>query len=157
MALRYSSDVPGGAPSDMFTVVVAKSSWHPIGRRIGSLFTWINKSYSTGQVRLRSASPREQPEVAFQLLSDPRDMVRMKAALLRMRAFYAAPGLAAAAAGNPQGGPARPDPHQVNARPAGSRWLACAATNWIVSTSGQNPRRSDALKRHHSPARGIHL
>jgi 5-(hydroxymethyl)furfural/furfural oxidase len=98
MALRYSSDVPGGVPSDMFTVVVAKSSWHPIGRRIGSLFTWINKSYSIGQVRLRSASPREQPEVAFQLLSDPRDMVHMKAALLRMLAFYAAPGLAAAAA-----------------------------------------------------------
>ena len=98
MALRYSSNVPGGAPADMFTVVVAKSSWHPIGRRLGSLFTWINKSYSTGHVRLRSASPREHPEVAFQLLSDPRDMVRMKAALRRMLAFYAGPGLSTAAA-----------------------------------------------------------
>lgn len=61
------------------SLVVAKSSWHPIGQRKGSLFTWITNSYSTGHVRLRSASVREQPEVAFQLLSDPRDMVRMGA------------------------------------------------------------------------------
>lgn len=98
MALRYSSGLAGRLPADMFTVVVAKSSWHPIGRRIGSLFTWINKSFSTGYVRLRTPHAADYPEVAFQLLSDPRDRVRMKDAVRRMLAFYDAPGLRTAAA-----------------------------------------------------------
>jgi 5-(hydroxymethyl)furfural/furfural oxidase len=147
MALRYTSDVPGGAPSDMFTVVVAKSSWHPIGRRVGSLFTWINKSYSTGHVRLRSANPREQPEVAFQLLSDPRDMVRMKATLRRMLAFYAAPGLAAATA----------DPFVVVHGRMAAMVGRINAANWLLTLApallmdGPAPLRRQIIRRLISP------
>jgi 5-(hydroxymethyl)furfural/furfural oxidase len=98
MALRHTSRVPESPPNDMFTVVVAKSAWHPIGRRLGSLFTWINKPFSQGYVRLASADPRAFPEVAFQLLSDPRDFARMKCAFLQMAEFFAAPSMKQAAA-----------------------------------------------------------
>lgn len=97
MALRYTSDGIGRSPNDMFTVVVAKSAWHPIGRRLGSLFTWINKSHSQGWVRLVSPDANVDPEIAFQLLSDERDLVRMKGAFRRMAAFFASPELQAAA------------------------------------------------------------
>jgi len=97
MALRYSSGLAGTPPADMYTVVVAKSAWHPIGRRLGSLFSWINKSYSTGFVRLASPDPHTCPEIAFELLSDPRDLERMKACVLKMWAFFQSAPLAAAA------------------------------------------------------------
>jgi len=88
MALRHTSKESWSPPNDMFTVVVAKSAWHPIGWRLGSLFTWINKPFSSGYVQLRSPDPATFPEVAFELLSDQRDLVRMKSAVRQMAAFY---------------------------------------------------------------------
>jgi 5-(hydroxymethyl)furfural/furfural oxidase len=98
MALRYTSSEDGSAPADMFTVVVAKSAWHPIGRRLGSFFTWINKPHSRGHVRLQSPDPNVFPEVAFELLSDRRDLVRMKEAVRRMASIYATPAMRKASA-----------------------------------------------------------
>jgi 5-(hydroxymethyl)furfural/furfural oxidase len=97
MALRYSSALPEMPPNDMFTVVVAKSAWHPLGVRIGTLFSWINKPYSGGRVRLVSAAPTDYPDVAFELLSDRRDFVRMRDCVRRMAAFFASAPMRAAA------------------------------------------------------------
>ncbi len=97
MALRYTSPGPASQPNDMFTVVVAKSAWHPIGRRLGSLVTWINKPFSQGWVRLASRDPAAYPDIAFQLLSDERDFVRMKAALLLLATMFDAPTMQRAA------------------------------------------------------------
>ena len=98
MALRYSSGSSGCPANDMFTVVVAKSAWHPIGRRLGSLFSWVNKSYSQGRLRLRPEDIAGYPEVAFELLSDRRDRVRIKDAVRRMAAIYATTEMQEAAA-----------------------------------------------------------
>jgi 5-(hydroxymethyl)furfural/furfural oxidase len=95
-AWRYSSEMEGCGPGDMFMVVVAKSAWHPIGQRIGSLFSWINKSYSSGYLRLNPANPNTRPEIAFQMLSDERDMARMKLAVRRMWSLYATKALSEA-------------------------------------------------------------
>ncbi len=97
MALRYSSGLPKMPRNDMFTVVVAKSAWHPLGVRIGTLFSWINKPYSTGRVRLISAAPTDYPDVAFELLSDRRDFARMRDCVRRMAAFFASAPMRAAA------------------------------------------------------------
>ncbi|MCM0019885.1 MAG: GMC family oxidoreductase N-terminal domain-containing protein [Tagaea sp.] len=97
MAMRFSSGLPGMPRNDMYVQVVAKSAWHPIGKRIGTLFGWINRPYSTGRVKLVSASPADYPDVAFELLSDPRDFARMRDCVRRMAAFYATPALRAAA------------------------------------------------------------
>lgn len=87
-ALRFSSGHENCGPSDMFMVVVAKSAWHPVGVRIGSLFSWINKTYSSGYLRLDPANPAGHPLVAFEMLSDKRDLERMKLAVRKMYALY---------------------------------------------------------------------
>ena len=44
----------------------SKTSWHAVGEQIGTFILFVNKTYSeTGQVRLKSRSPSEEPEVEF--------------------------------------------------------------------------------------------
>lgn len=75
--LRYSSGLEGAPPGDMHLEVLARSGWHPVGWRIGGLGCWVNKAYSKGRVRL--SSERDKPsDISFRMLSDPRDMARLK-------------------------------------------------------------------------------
>jgi 5-(hydroxymethyl)furfural/furfural oxidase len=85
VALRYSSGLPGVPQGDMFCAALSKSAWHPVGERIASLLTFVNKTYSeTGQVRLASADPSVEPVVEFNLLSDRRDLDRLMSGFRRM-------------------------------------------------------------------------
>ncbi len=54
-----------------------RTSWHPLGWRIGALGVCLYKPFSAGTVELRSGDPAEEPEVKFRLLSDPRDFERI--------------------------------------------------------------------------------
>ena len=76
--LRYSSQIEGSPQGDMLLALIARSGWHAIGQRVGSLYLWVNKPYSTGSVALRSANPAVAPLVDFRLLSDPRDLRRLR-------------------------------------------------------------------------------
>jgi len=49
---RYSSGLHGTPSGDMHAAILARSGWHSVGQRIGSLFFWVNKSYSRGAVSL---------------------------------------------------------------------------------------------------------
>ena len=51
-----------------------------MGRRIGTLYVWVNKAYSQGNVSLASSDPDFEPNVDFRMLSDERDMTRLRAA-----------------------------------------------------------------------------
>ncbi len=93
--LRYSSGVAGCPPSDMYMTAFAKSGWHPIGRRIGTLVAWLNKGHSRGAVALRSPDPLVGPLASFNFLADPRDASRLIAAVRLMAELAAAPPLAA--------------------------------------------------------------
>lgn len=93
VGLRYSSGL--GPRSDMFVVAVAKSAWHPLGQRIGTLFGWINKPLSTGQLSLISSDPDAYPDIRFALLDDPSDMARMIKLFRRMADFFASNSLSA--------------------------------------------------------------
>lgn len=75
--LRFSSGLDDCPPGDMHMSMVAKSAWHSVGQRLGSLFFWINKSYSRGSVTLKSADPGTPPHIDFRLLSDERDRMRL--------------------------------------------------------------------------------
>jgi 5-(hydroxymethyl)furfural/furfural oxidase len=92
VGLRYSSGLPGVPDGDMFVVVLSKSAWHAVGAQIGSMITFVNKTYSeTGQVKLASRDPWAEPIVEFNLLSDRRDLDRLmsgfrKTAALQMSA-----------------------------------------------------------------------
>ncbi|HSV83078.1 MAG TPA: GMC family oxidoreductase N-terminal domain-containing protein [Ramlibacter sp.] len=78
LALRYSSGLAGAPAGDMFCAALSKSAWHAVGERIASLLVFVNKTYSeAGCVRLASADPMVEPTVAFNLLSDRRDLDRL--------------------------------------------------------------------------------
>jgi 5-(hydroxymethyl)furfural/furfural oxidase len=98
MGLRFSSGLDGMPASDLYMLAVAKSAWHPIGKRIASLFGWINKPASAGWVRLARGENGLRADIAFQLLSDPGDLLRMKRLVRFMAAQFATPALAAATA-----------------------------------------------------------
>lgn len=79
--VRFSSGLPNTVPCDMHGAILSRSGWHSIGYRMGTLFFWVNKSYSRGHVRLVSKDPDAEPEVRFNMLSDPRDQARLQQAL----------------------------------------------------------------------------
>jgi 5-(hydroxymethyl)furfural/furfural oxidase len=88
--LRYSSNIDGIPPGDMHVAIAARGGWHAVGQRIGTLGFWVNRSYSTGRVRL-SSSPDKRSDIDFRMLSDPRDMARLKEAFrIGVRAMTAA-------------------------------------------------------------------
>ncbi|MBL8700298.1 MAG: GMC family oxidoreductase N-terminal domain-containing protein, partial [Alphaproteobacteria bacterium] len=94
-ALRYSSGHAGSPASDMYMMFAAKSAWHPVGRRVGTLIAWINKIHSRGHVTLRSTDPRQGPLASFNFLADPRDAARLVDSVRFMARLVATPPLAA--------------------------------------------------------------
>jgi 5-(hydroxymethyl)furfural/furfural oxidase len=75
--LRWSSGLDGCPPGDMYIMPANKAQWHSIGARIGLIMMWANRSFSSGQVRLRSADPKSPLDVDFNMLSDERDIARL--------------------------------------------------------------------------------
>ena len=80
--LRFSSGLAGTPEGDMHLAMIARSGWHSIGRRIGTLFIWLNKPYSRGNLSLASTRADDEPIVDFKLLSDERDLERLKKAFI---------------------------------------------------------------------------
>ena len=98
VAWRYSSEMAGVPAGDMFVGATVKSSWHAVGEQIASMILFVNKTYSeTGQVKLRSADWRDEPEVEFNLLSDRRDLDRLMEGFRRLGRIATMPELQAVA------------------------------------------------------------
>lgn len=89
---RWSSGLPGVPAGDMHGSILSRSGWHSVGLRIGSIFFWVNKSYSRGRVTL--TNPNEAPQIDFAMLSDRRDLDRLKQALRMGAAALTDPRLA---------------------------------------------------------------
>jgi 5-(hydroxymethyl)furfural/furfural oxidase len=85
VAMRYSSGLPGAPSGDMFVACASKSAWHAVGEQIASMILFVNKTYSeAGRVQLASADPAAEPLVAFNLLSDSRDVERLMQGFRRL-------------------------------------------------------------------------
>lgn len=94
LSMRYSSDIGGAPPGDMFVVCTSKTSWHAVGEQIASFLVFVNKTFSeTGEVRLTSRHWADEPEVEFNLLSDRRDLERIADAIRRLAPLYDDPEL----------------------------------------------------------------
>jgi 5-(hydroxymethyl)furfural/furfural oxidase len=77
--LRYTSQsIPDAPQGDMHVAIIGRTAWHAVGQRMGTMLVWVNKSFSRGAVTLRSPDPLAEPAVDFRLLSDPRDLARLK-------------------------------------------------------------------------------
>ncbi len=87
---RLSSGLPGLPKGDLTGVITSKSAWHSIGDQLGTSMMIVNKTCSeTGTIRLASSHWQDEPLVAFNLLSDYRDVVRLKDGFRRMAAIQA--------------------------------------------------------------------
>jgi 5-(hydroxymethyl)furfural/furfural oxidase len=84
LGMRFSSGLEGAPPGDMaVTVSTAFNS------RISVITVWVNKTFSqSGQVRLVSPDWRDEPQVDFNLLTDPRDLTRLSDGFKRMAALH---------------------------------------------------------------------
>ncbi len=126
--LRYSSGHPGCPSGDMQIFPTNRTSWHPLGRRIGALGVCLYKPFSTGTVELRSADPAQEPAVKFHLLSDPRDFDRMVDGLGFAARLMLAPSVRAVTNETflPPGGQA----NKLN-RPSRANWLRSAVISAV--------------------------
>ncbi len=91
--LRFSSGVAGCPAGDMSLAIIARSGWHAMGQRVGSLYLWVNKAYSKGSVTLSSPDPKVLPDIDFRMLSDPRDLQRLREGFRFIAGVAAAPEL----------------------------------------------------------------
>ncbi|MBV8662413.1 MAG: GMC family oxidoreductase N-terminal domain-containing protein, partial [Hyphomicrobiales bacterium] len=57
--LRWTSSIANAPAGDMHFAIIARTAWHTIGQRMGTILCWVNKSFSRGEVKLRSADPRD--------------------------------------------------------------------------------------------------
>ena len=75
--LRWSSGLEGCPAGDMYIIPSDKAQWHAIGERLGLIMMWVNRSFSTGEIKLASAAPDALPDIDFNMASDARDMARL--------------------------------------------------------------------------------
>jgi 5-(hydroxymethyl)furfural/furfural oxidase len=93
--VRFSSGLPDTVPGDMHGAILSRSGWHSVGYRLGTIFFWVNKSYSRGRVTLASSNATDEPSVDFAMLSDARDLERLKLALRFGASVLAWPSMSA--------------------------------------------------------------
>jgi choline dehydrogenase-like flavoprotein len=65
------------------------------GRRNARLIAAVMRVYSRGEVRLRSADPLDDPIVEFRMLSDHRDLIRLRDSVRRLLDLVRHPAVAA--------------------------------------------------------------
>ncbi len=85
---RFSSNMHDAPPGDMFAAQITKSAWHDLGKRLGSFLVWVNRTYSTGEVKLSTKDWRDEPSVDFGLCSDRRDVDRLADGFRRSAAIF---------------------------------------------------------------------
>lgn len=96
LGLRYSSDLAETPQGDMYMAVLSKSTWHEVGRQLGSFLVFVNKPFSeAGEVKLQSPDWRREPQVDFNLLSDYRDVTRLLDGVKMAAGFHQKQALAA--------------------------------------------------------------
>lgn len=88
ISFRYSSQLENCPPSDMFTAVFCRGGWHGVGRRLGMIVTWVNKSFSAGRVSLQSTAWREEPKVELNFFDDQRDLTRLMSGMRYIAALF---------------------------------------------------------------------
>jgi 5-(hydroxymethyl)furfural/furfural oxidase len=147
LSLRYDSGIAGCAASDMYSAVPNRISWHRLGRRLGAMIVCVYKPYSRGTLQIVSADQRSEAQIAFNLLSDERDIVRLMQGLGLASELFAHPAVRRAAA---EIFPARYTPRirGLNRRSALNRVLGAAGS---VLMDGPAALRRWLLKTHVSP------
>ncbi|HLX38452.1 MAG TPA: GMC family oxidoreductase N-terminal domain-containing protein, partial [Candidatus Binataceae bacterium] len=83
-AVRYSSGLGGAGRNDMFILAMNLLGYSE--QTLGYGFVWMTayQTYSRGVLTITSRSPEIDPELRFRMLSDERDLVRMRDGMRRL-------------------------------------------------------------------------
>ncbi|MFB4304138.1 GMC family oxidoreductase [Actinomadura sp. NTSP31] len=104
VCVRWSSGAPGGTPHDMMFVSLNMNvlSMESADTRfpVGGFGVWLNQSHSRGVLALTSADPRVQPEVRERMLSDDRDLARLRDGVRALAEMARGPEAATVVAGS---------------------------------------------------------
>lgn len=87
MHMRWSSGHPQTPRVDMKLTVSGRFAATRLGERLATVNFGPNKAYSRGIVRLNDASPHSEPFVAFNYLSDHRDLERFMTTARQVAGF----------------------------------------------------------------------
>jgi 5-(hydroxymethyl)furfural/furfural oxidase len=93
--LRWSSGFEDCPPGDMYLIPANKAAWHAIGERLGLIMLWVNRSFSTGEVKLMSPDMSAPLDIDFNMCSDPRDLERLVMGVRLMCRLQAEPSVQA--------------------------------------------------------------
>ena len=91
--LRYTSGLADAGPNDMQMIAFGGVGPTDEGLAGGRLIGAVMRVFSHGEVRLRSADPLVDPIVEFRMLSDERDLVRLRDCVKRMIAIVRHPAV----------------------------------------------------------------
>ncbi len=95
--LRYTSGLSEAGPNDMQMQWFDATGANEEGRGQAQLRAAVMRVFSSGEVRLRSEDPLDDPVVDFCLLSDERDLTRLRDATYRMVDIVQRPSIQAIA------------------------------------------------------------
>ena len=93
--LRYSSGLAGAGPADMQVLPLAMVGLEPDTAGVGALYVAATRVFSRGRVSLVSDDPTTDPAIEMRMLSDPRDLERLRDGVGRVRDLVRQPALAA--------------------------------------------------------------
>lgn len=79
--VRYSSEMAGGRPNDMMLLATNHNYW--FGQPTAGVAVSLEQPFSTGTMTLASADPRVDPHFDLRMLSDDRDLERVRDGLAR--------------------------------------------------------------------------
>ncbi|MBX9825558.1 MAG: GMC family oxidoreductase N-terminal domain-containing protein [Xanthobacteraceae bacterium] len=93
VGLRWSSEFEGCPPGDMYLIPSNKAQWHAIGERLGLMMLWVNRSFSTGELKLTSPDRASPLDIDFNMCSDARDLERLMIGVRLMHRLQADPAV----------------------------------------------------------------
>ena len=111
----WTSDDPSSRPNDLNVHSQSFIGTSENARETGGLVLGLGAVYSEGRVEVASADPRQTPFVHVGMLSDRRDLVRLRQGVRHLFRLTSLPGLADAIQGE-----ARLAPRGAEGRPVGS-------------------------------------
>ena len=95
LIVRYSSGLAGAGRNDMVLLGMNLSGHTETGLATGRLFVSAFQTFSRGSLRLSSPDPEVDPVIELGMLSDERDLVRMRDGVRRLKEVVAHPAMVA--------------------------------------------------------------
>ncbi len=92
-AVRYDSGLGGAGHNDMFLIAMNLLGYSEATLGYGFIWMTAYQTWSRGVLRLASRSPEIDPEPRFRMLSDERDLVRMRDGMRRLQELAKQPAI----------------------------------------------------------------